>query len=181
MKISNSEKLILVMLCEIYEKLGIGKEGEIDPEFIKSAIYSENTWGLEWKYHGLFSSTSDTPAEVTEVVNFLDMWSFLEESHEKLAQSDKDKLIEDGGVWAKSVKFRGFDGNNEGEYMGIARFLTKDLDRFSRFKDRNLNSHMPCVGTYRRMYEAFEPIRRNLMDRGLSLSEMTVVMKAAGR
>ncbi len=181
MKLSNSEKLILVMLSEIYEKLGMTSESEIDPNFVKSAIFSDNTWGLEWQYSGIFSSTGDTPPEVNEVVNFLDMWTFIEEAYEKLDQEMKDKLAVDVGLWGKHVGFRGFDGNNEGEYMSIARFMTKELARFTRFKDRDLNSHMPIVGIYRRMYETFEPIRRTLMDRGLALAELTSILRASGR
>ena len=36
MKPSSSEKLILMMLCEIYKKLGI--KDDIDPDFVTSAI-----------------------------------------------------------------------------------------------------------------------------------------------
>jgi hypothetical protein len=43
MKLTDSEKLTLIMLCEIYEKLGI--KGELDSKFVKEAIFSGNTWG----------------------------------------------------------------------------------------------------------------------------------------
>jgi len=39
-KLSDGEKLILLMLSEIYEKTGI--EGEIEPEFIQSAIFGDH-------------------------------------------------------------------------------------------------------------------------------------------
>ena len=48
MKLTNPEKLILIMLSEIYKKLDI--QDGIDPKFVESAIYSDNTWGFEWKY-----------------------------------------------------------------------------------------------------------------------------------
>jgi len=73
MKLSDGEKLILFMLSELYEKLGI--EGEMDPKFIKSAICSGNTWGLKWQYTGIFDSGETKPELVTEVANILDMWS----------------------------------------------------------------------------------------------------------
>ena len=46
MQLSNAEKLMLVMLSEIHEKLGI-EEG-VDSHFVKEAIYTDNTW----HYHG---------------------------------------------------------------------------------------------------------------------------------
>lgn len=45
MKLSNSERLILVMLSDLYKKLGV--KGAVDPDFVQSAIYSGNPWGLE--------------------------------------------------------------------------------------------------------------------------------------
>jgi hypothetical protein len=38
MKLSNAERLILVMLSDLYKKLDI-KDG-IDPEFVQAAIYT---------------------------------------------------------------------------------------------------------------------------------------------
>lgn len=171
------------MLSEIYQKLGIGKDGasEIDPDFIQSAIATENTWGIPWKYHGLITNTDGTPPEVSEVVNFLDMWSFIEEGFEVLGPADIEELEQKAQPWGKNARFRGFDGNNETEHMSIMRFLTRDLERFSRFKDRDINSHMPTVGIYRRMYGVFEPIRRTLAERKLSLYELIDILKAAER
>ena|SRR5260221_10633672 len=182
MKLTNAEKLILIMLSEIYEKLGIGSDTEIDPKFVKSAIFSNNTWGLPWKYSGIpFDGSELTPTEVTEVVSYLDMWSFIEAAYKKLDARGKDALEEKAGALAKHVQFRGFDGNNESEYMSIARFMIDDLERFESFKGRDLNSHMPSVGSYRRMYQVFEPIRRTLIDRELNVDELAAVLKAVGR
>ncbi len=182
MKLTNSEKLILIMLSDIYEKLGIDGDSGIDPKFVKSAIYSDNTWGLEWQYTGIFlDRTEPTPPEVTEVVNYLDMWSFIEEAYDKLDASARKMLEKKADPFGQHVQFRGFDGNNEPEYMGIAQFLIEDLDRFQRFKDRDLNSHMPSVGLYRRMYQIFEPIRRTLIDRGLSIDELVAILNATQR
>ncbi len=179
MKLTNAEKLMFVMLSEIYEKLGIDRTAGIDPKFIKSAIYTDNTWGLEWEYTGIFGDrTEPTPPEVTEVVNYLDMWSFIEEAYEDLDPPGKEALEERADPFGKDVQFRGFDGNNESEYMSIARFLITELKRFQRFEGRDINSHMPTVGIYRRMYQVFEPIRRNLVGRRLTIDELTVILKA---
>lgn len=176
MKLTNPEKLILIMLSEIYKKLGINGNSEIDPKFLTDAIYSDNTWGLDWKYAGIFSdNTEPNPPEVTEVVNYLDMWSFIESAYEGLDAASKKLLKDDPEI--VQVQFTGFDGNNETEYMSVARFLINQLDRFTEFKNRELNSHYPMIGRYRRMYSIFEPIRRNLDNRKLILVELQSILK----
>ena len=51
MKPTNSEKLILVMLSEIHEKLCI-KNG-VNTKLVTNAIYSQNTWALSWDLPGI--------------------------------------------------------------------------------------------------------------------------------
>ena len=180
MKLTNPEKLILIMLSEIYKKLDI--QDGIDPKFVESAIYSDNTWGFEWKYSGVFPSASEpTPPEVTEVLNYLDMWEFIELAYSHLDDEGKKELAAKvDSPLGKDPKFRGFDGNNEAEYIGITSFLVNDLDRFADFKGREgLNSHMPVLGMYRRMYQAFEPFRRTLIHGPLSVDQLAAILKPA--
>ena len=180
MKLTNPEKLILIMLSEIYKKLDI--QDGIDPKFVESAIYSDNTWGFEWKYSGVFSSaTEPTPPEVTEVLNYLDMWRSIEFAYSCLDEEGKKELAAKvGSPFGKNPEFRGFDGNNEAEYIGITRFLVNDLDRFAEFKGREgLNSHMSVLGMYRRMYQVFEPLRRTLINGPLSIGQLTMILKSA--
>ena len=178
MNLTNSEKLILIMLSEIYEKLGIDSQQGIDPGFVKESIYSDNTWGFEWKYSGIFGSSEPAPPEVNDVINILDMWAFIEEAAESFSEEQETELEQLASPFGKRPKFPGFDGNNECEYISITRFLTDQLDRFTRFKGRDLNSHMPSVSGYRRMYETFEPIRRTLINRRLSVSELAQILNA---
>lgn len=54
--------------------------------------------------------------------------------------------------------FRGFDGNNETDYMAFCRFLIETQGKFSEQKayfseNDNLNSHMPTSDKYRAMLE----------------------------
>lgn len=177
MKLSNSEKLILTMLCDIHKKLGIDPQDGIDPEFISSSITTDNTWAIDWKYQGIvFDRSEPDPPEVIEVVNYLDMWSFIESSFEALKDSDKQLLKNNREVI--HVNFVGFDGNNEAEYISIARFLIQKLKRFIEFDKRDLDSHAPTIGRYRRMYSVFEPIRRTLIQRKMTLKELESVLSA---
>jgi uncharacterized protein YfbU (UPF0304 family) len=74
-------------------------------------------------------------------------------------------------------KFIGFDGNNEGEYLGIARFLINKMGRFESFKGRDLNSHSPKVANYRHMIDLFEPMRAGLVGRELGVDEIITLLR----
>lgn len=176
MKLSDGEKLIILMLSELYEKLGV--EGEIEPDFIKSAIFGNQLWGLKWKYSGIPFEESEDPEVVNEVVDILDMWSFIEYSYSHLTPEQKKQLEIDAKPFGKDPKFRGFDGNNETEYMGTAMFLVNDLERFQEFKGRVFNSHMQVVKVYNRMLKTFEPIRKTLTNKPISLEDLTKILKA---
>ena len=160
LKFSDGEKLITSMLCELYMHHKI--DGNIDPFFVKEALLGGHYWGLEWKYTGIFHGHEDNSATVREVVDVLDMWSFLEESYGRLSKKDKDHVAKEARHFGKRVIFPGFDGNNETEHLLIAEFLINKLDRFTQFKDRDLNSHAPRIQGYRRMVQVFEPMRPNL-------------------
>jgi len=111
-------------------------------------------------------------------VNILDMWSFLERGFGELSKKDKDRVAAEAEPFGKHVVFAGFDGNNEGEYMSIARFLIHELDRFSEFEGRDLNAHMPTLDAHRRMFSVFERIRANLTGRDLNAAEIIEILKA---
>jgi uncharacterized protein len=180
MKLSDGEKLILMMLSDIYEKVGV--KGELDPAFVREAIYSGNAWGLTWKYPGIFDSQETSDQVRSEVVNLLDMWSFLEEGYKRLSKKEKARVNAEAAPLGDNVRFPGFDGNNESEYGNVMRFLIGNLDRFQSFKGReDLNSHMPSLDAYRRMFAVFEPLRSQLGMRsevGLTASEIIEILKA---
>lgn len=175
MKLSDGEKLIILMLSELYEKLGV--KGEVDPDFIKSAIFSDQLWGLKWKYSGIPFEQTEDPVIVKEVVDILDMWSFIERAYSQLSDEQKAKLEVDVKPFGKDPKFHGFDGNNETEYMGTAMFLVNDLERFQEFKGRSFNSHSPSIESHRRMLNVFEHIRKSLVSGPMSLAQLTQVLK----
>ncbi len=153
MEIRESEKLILVMLADIHEKLGIDT---LDPDFIRKAVHGGYNWALAWKYPGLFpDQEEDDPPVVGEVVDFLEMWSFIEDSYQALDPAAQAS-IQEGNLM--SPVFHGFDGNHETEYLGVARFIVNYLERYEEFAGRDLNSHHRVVPRYRKMLEVFKPI-----------------------
>lgn len=175
MKITDGEKLILLMLSELYDKLEV--DGEIEPDFIRSAIFSSNLWSIPWKYPGIPFEEQDTPEIVKDVLDILDMWSFIEHSYEKLSEKDKTYLEKEAAPFGETPKFPGFDGNNESEYMSAASFIVNDLDRFDELRGRNFNSHCPSIDSYRRMLTVFQQIRKKLNYGPFSAEDLASILK----
>jgi len=175
--LSDGEKLIAVMLSELIEKLGM--DVATDTALVRKVILGGHYWALGWEMPGVFHGHVDKQTRVRFVVDVLDMWSFIEEAYEHLSAEDKDQLAREADPLGAHVQFRGFDGNNEAEHLSIARFLVEDLDRFSRFRSRGLNSHSPIVESYRGMLAVFDPIRRTLIGRCLSVNELTSILIAS--
>ena len=177
MKLTNPEKLILLMLAELHDKVGV-KDGT-DTKLLTRAIYSDNTWALDWEMPGIVGDNLEpNPPEVTDVVNFLDMWLFIEEAYEKFDAPSREKVKTGAAPFGEHVTFTGFDGNNESRHMSIALFLVEDMGRFTRFKKRDLNSHHPSIEGLRRMLDVFENIRPTLVNRRLHADEVIQLLNA---
>jgi len=170
------ERLSLWMLAELLKQQP-DLEDKKTPNLIQDVIYGGHFWALDWEMQGVLHNHVDSKRAMREVVDALDMWNFIERAHESLSDEEKGALCKEVGPVGKTPQFSGFDGNNETEHMGIARFMVEDLGRFARFKGRSFNSHMPKVEQYGSMFQTFDPIRRNLEHRELNLSEMIEILK----
>lgn len=178
-KFSDGEKLLAMMMRDVYKHLKV--RGEIDPDFIGEVMWGGHYWAPRWEMHGLFHDYEDDPRDVRFVVNVLDMWTFMERGHEKLPAKEKVRVAKEADPFGKHVQFAGFDGNNESAHMGIARFFIDKMNRFSKFKDRELNSHAPMIGAYRQMLQVFEPMRVNLIGVELGADQLIAILKARMR
>lgn len=175
MKFTDEQRLIVMMLADIQKTLGV--RGEFDPDFISKVASWKEEFALEWAYNGIFDDTH-TPDSFRFVINVVDMWSFIEHSVKNLSAEERLELEAKIGVWGKEPAFRGFDGNNESEYMSHVRLLVEDLNRFSEFKGRDFNSHVPLAARYQAMLEKFDPIRVTLMDQSMSVGQLAEVLTA---
>lgn len=172
---SDGEKLILWVLRDMCKGMNI--KGDVETEFIVDVISGGHYWAPRWEMQGIFHDYQDNPEDVRFVVDVLDMWSFMEEAFEALSVKDKELLKVEAKPYGEYVEFIGFDGNNETSYMGIARFLIDKMNRFTRFKGRDLNSHSPNVARCRKMLIEFEPIRRTLIGKKLSVSQLALLLR----
>lgn len=175
MKLSDGEKIIILMLTELYEKLKV--EGEMEPDFLRSAIFNDMLWGIRWKYSGIPFSEAEDPETVKEVLDILDMWSGIERSYARLDSAGKDLIKQKLGVLGDSPRFQGFDGNNESEYVGTALFLVNELERYAEFKGRAFNCHHPSIDMHRRMLAVFNPMRQRFMSSDLSATQLLQVLQ----
>lgn len=167
--LTDGDKLNFMLLRDIAKHLKVGTETNLD--FMAETIYGGHYWAPTWEMQGLFHNHADRPADVSLVVNVLDAWTFIEERLEKLSPEDLEKVKAANHGYLP--QFAGFDGNNESGLMSIAMFFVETMGRFSRFKGRDFNSHAPTAGRYRRMADAFEPIRKTLgFGHGLSADQI---------
>jgi uncharacterized protein len=158
MKLTDGEKLILLMLSEIKKELNV--ENGVDPDFVESAIYGGYTWAFNRQLKGIPFEHEDTPPKVREVIEILDMWSWLVEDFKKLSPEDRERVKIEAKLRTDEIHFPGFDGNHESEQLGIAHFLTENMGMFEKLKGHIANSHYPAMDQYHSMLPAFEQARK---------------------
>ena len=174
-RFSDGEKILILMMKDVLKSVK-AKDTDIDPDFLSDVIYGGHYWAPKWEMQGVFHNHIDTPQDVSHVLDVLDMWDFIELSYKELTPDQKAAIVTEVGPWAKKVEFPGFDGNNESEQMSIADFLINKMNRFSRFKKRDLNSHYETSERYQNMLAAFKPIRKKLGGRLMNVQELTAVL-----
>lgn len=158
MDLSDGEKLILTMLCDLHQHLEV--KGGIDPELVLAAISGGHHWALEREYTGIFHDEQVDDATLTETYEILEMWTTIERDYLALSAADQKRV---GAAVGKDPKFTGFDGNASERHMSVAVFLIDRLALYGNFKGRDMNSHgMPPIDSYRQMLAAFQSTRPNL-------------------
>jgi uncharacterized protein YfbU (UPF0304 family) len=177
--ISDGEKLLLMLVADIHKAMvapdGDGEGGDAD--FVMSALCNGHYWGLERRYSGLFGGQVDRPEVVAEVADILEMWSHIESSFGRLARDAQARVEAESGEDRSTIRFLGFDGNEESEHHSIARFMIEELGHFGSLKDRELNSHHPVLNRYRQQYEAYAPIRARSRAEPLRAADLIEILR----
>jgi uncharacterized protein len=165
---SEKDRLFLINQYKILARLS---DDDDDVAYFEHCVtILEN--GYESHYDELGVIESPMSAEESdEVRNILAMFEVLHDSYEKL--DDKSGIEE----W--TVRFGGFDGNNEGRQLGYVRFLANQGDNY--FPDvltlKDYNSHCPSIDRYRKM---LEHLRRDYPNRRLLNKEQLLEVVRAG-
>ena len=158
---SGGERLIIAMLCELYQHLHV--DAAIDPTLVETASTGGHHWALEWEYD-LFRPPVDRKVP-QEVADILEMWWTIELSYDRLSEDDQANLKTEFGITRERVRFRGFDGNEEFTHYDVAGVMIDSLGRFAHFKERDLNSHFPYLHWYRSMLALYQPMKQSLKGR----------------
>lgn len=147
-------------------------------EMIQQAIYGGHLWSLDWRLTGVLHDHRDSPAAVREVSDILMTWEAIEDAMATFDQATKDRIADETGPWGQDPQFRGFDGNNETEHLGIADHLVNKMGRFAQFKGRSMNSHMPTLARYRSMARLYVTMQQGMMGRpGLGANDVIALLK----
>ena len=151
MKLQKKDRLLLINQYKILAALDKGEESH----------YLELIEILERGYSIFYSMidervSEDMPEETGRfVLEVLDLYRAIED----VKRSSKDSQL----IGHTYSVFRGFDGNQESDYLGFCRFLIEKQGKFQEQKqylqkNDGMNSHTQMVEKYRRMLEAKKAI-----------------------
>ena len=151
---TSGEKVIILMLCELFRHLGVDKHA-LNLDLIEEGALGKHHWALEWELSHMFERGigGDIAAEVGQI---LDMWSIIEYSYRSLSAEDRASLEQNARITEHSAQFGGFDLNTEVTHYSVARVMIEVLGRFSDLKERELNSHYPVLDRYLAMMAAYK-------------------------
>jgi uncharacterized protein len=176
MNLSEGERLILVMLCDIHKALNL--KSTIDLDALKPLILETRSNGAERPVNGASGDHRDRTAVTTEVSDILDMWSAIERGYKHLSVEEKREVEIGAGPLGRGVRFSGFDAESEIAYRDIAHVMIEEAGQFERFQGRNLDAHMPALAGYRRMLRLYGPIRSVSGDRRLDVQQIIALANA---
>lgn len=158
-----------------FREPGAGGERGSGTVFLWEAPFPGKPWGIPGPSRTLREAEDGGSPLSRDVAGFFEMWARIEEGFAALDASDQRAFREDKDLLPPV--FQGFDGQCEGEYQRMARFMIEELGRFKGFAGRDLESYRPMVGRYRRLLEAFRPIWSRIEGRRpLTANELRAVL-----
>lgn len=144
MELTKKDRVLLINQYRILAALNKDEESY----YKELIIILENGYEIFYPLIDQWVSEDIPKYEGRFVLNILDLYRVIE----SIKRTTKDQRILEHPF---SI-FKGFDGNNETEYMGFCRFLIEKQGKFQEqqqylLRNDNLNSHMPMVNKYERM------------------------------
>jgi len=147
MQLSRKDRILLI---NQYRLLAMLDEGEAK-RYLELIEILENGYTI---FYSMIDSWVDDEMSLENgqlVLNILDLYRSIED----LKRSVEDRRLHDHPY----AYFRGFDGNNETEYMAFCRFLIVKQGKFQEqlsyvTRNDNFNSHAAMLPRYQRMLAA---------------------------
>jgi uncharacterized protein YfbU (UPF0304 family) len=172
MKLSDGERLILAMLCDLHKALNV-KGGAANIELVRTLIADGPQSELGFARH---TDRNGDPAQ--EVGEILEMWSAIERGYKRLSMEEREQVEVEAGPLGRGVRFSGFDDDTESKHCDIAHALIEELGRFDRFQGRNLSAPMPTLDGYRRMLRLFASMGPVSADARLNVRQIIALANA---
>lgn len=150
MDISVKERILLINQYEILKRLDKNNTKHYDEliEILSSgySIFYNQIEGV------LLDEMQESEGRI--VLDILSVYRIIE-SYKKKNPNDKDIVDH---LWST---FKGFDGNEEAEYLGFTQFLLNNQGKFTEqliYNDQtdDFNSHMPVLDKYRKMINSWQ-------------------------
>lgn len=163
LELDKKERLFLSLQYQILEKT--------DPDnakyYERNRIAVENGYALHYEWLTEHIDEGLTEAQCKLVLDILDMYRAMHFAHKALGVKTQIK--------SDDIRFQGFDGNGESEYLGYVKYFVLDLERYTELLDSqkypDFNSHCPMLDTYERMLEIWKdlPNRHRLSEREIHM------------
>ena len=178
MKLAFAEQLILLMLCEILNRID-GERG-FETNYIEQTIHSGQLWAFDWGFSGIPCERDELPGDVRETIDILDMFSVvLHQFHWRFSSEDQQEVKAALGKNARMLQnFPGFNGDHDAHYR-IAKHLVDKLRRFTDLKGATRNARRSrLLPRYRGMLAVYLPLRDDLVQRTISKAELVALFTA---
>ena len=150
MQLSKKDRVILIHQHQILQKL-VPEEAAEHEKAIEILRY-----GYELLYDEIYQNVFEE--EILSKDDCLEVW-------ETLSMFDSiDRTIQHLGLDHapdRTTMFFGYDGNNEGGFLGFAEFTVTKDNRFTYLpmeRENYFNSHMPARSVYQRMLETWKQV-----------------------
>lgn len=175
MDLNEKERLILYNQYEILKLLNEDKYEKRQCEINQKILVQ----GFKNQYQELINGFEEEVSETVSqfVWDVLNLHRRLLFSYHALSDEEKHKID------VRSIKYNGFDGNEEGEYYSFANFILKDLRLFEEIYDEGkaeLNSHSNMLDTYEAMVDEWKATGKKSYD-NLNAEEIKKIMTAGYR
>lgn len=159
MELSDGEKLILTMLCDLQSQLKI--RGRVNHKLVSAAVISGNTWGIKQEYPEIFAAKTVKETVTTDVSNIMDMWAYIELTYQQLGPHQRDMIEREAHPYGTNVFFGGFDPDAEVEHWATCNFLVNHMGRYDVFRGRDLDNPTRSLEMQRHMYLMYRKLVTN--------------------
>ena len=154
MEMTKAERLIVLMLCDLYKS---PEEDKIfNPKLIEYAVAQGQLWALSWKYGDLLSADPPTKEQVDLVADVMTMWQVIEAFMPRFTPEERDEIVTATDRSLDRIKFQGF---YEAPYRSIFSFMLEELELWPEFAGREYSKMLPVLEADLRMLAKYKEIR----------------------